>query len=144
MKKILLIPAMLFSFAACNVEHSDASTGNNTETNNTITPKVTILLPTDFKQQIETNPKAQLIDVRTPGEFNAGHLQGATNVNIGDADFMDKMAKLDKTQPIFVYCAVGGRSANAADKLAAAGFTDVYDLKGGITRWTNEGLTVVK
>lgn len=134
---------MLFSFAACNVEPSKASTSEDVESNKTV-PKVTILLPVDFKKQIEETESVQLIDVRTPGEFSAGHIIGATNVNIGDNDFMDKMNKLDKTKPVYVYCAVGGRSANAADKLATAGFANVYDLKGGITRWSNEGLTVVR
>ncbi|TAE59522.1 MAG: rhodanese-like domain-containing protein, partial [Bacteroidetes bacterium] len=52
--------------------------------------------------------------------------------------------KLDKSQPVFVYCAVGGRSGRSAQTLQQLGFTQVYDLEGGITRWQQEGLPVEK
>jgi phage shock protein E len=72
-----------------------------------------------------------LVDVRTPEEFNAGHLDDALNINWFDADFQKQVAQqVAKDKTIYVYCKVGGRSAKAADKLNALGYT-VVNLEGG-------------
>ena len=85
-----------------------------------------------------------LIDVRTPGEFEQGHLENSVNINIADKSFKDEVGKLDKSQPVYVYCKVGGRSAKAANMLREMGFEEVYDLKGGIQNWERSGMKVVK
>ena len=85
----------------------------------------------------------QLVDVRTPGEFSQGHIPGATNINLHDDSFNDRVSQLDKSEPVMVYCAVGGRSATAASRLRSMGFK-VYDLKGGIRGWSAQGKQVVK
>lgn len=142
MKNTLILLAAMFALTNCSVESSQASSTNNESTVNIA--NVTILQPADYQNKIGATENAQLIDVRTPGEYSSGHLEGSTNINIGDRDFMDKMNKLDKNKPVFVYCAVGGRSGRAAGMLEEAGFTTVYDLRGGITNWVNAGLAVVK
>ncbi|MBL8951739.1 MAG: rhodanese-like domain-containing protein [Myxococcaceae bacterium] len=77
---------------------------------------------------------ALLLDVRTPEEFAAGHVDGAKNVPVQvlDAELARLPAK--KNQPIVVYCRSGGRSARAAAMLGAAGFTQVHDL-GAMSNW---------
>lgn len=80
----------------------------------------------------------QIIDVRTPEEFSAGHLAGAVNINIYDSDFAQRIAQLDKSRPVMVYCKAGGRSADASKQLAALGFL-VTELKGGTLAWSNAG-----
>ncbi len=82
----------------------------------------------------------QLLDVRTPEEFKTEHLYNATNVNWNGDDFVSKAEKLDKTKPVFVYCKVGGRSAQAASKLQELGFKEIYNLDGGIMKWSASGL----
>lgn len=72
-------------------------------------------------------PGFEVIDVRTPAEFAQGHVQGATNIDVQDASFDRQIAALDRNGTYVVYCHSGRRSAIAADKLAAAGFTHVYD-----------------
>lgn len=78
--------------------------------------------------------KATLVDVRTLGEFNDGHIKGAINIpneSIGSI----KPKDLDGVEgPIIVYCRSGARSRSAAKKLLALGYDEVYDL-GGIIRW---------
>ena len=59
--------------------------------------------------------QVQLIDSRTPEEFNAGHIPGAVNINIDDDNFRAKVNELDKSRPIAVYCRGGRRSKEAAD-----------------------------
>lgn len=93
-----------------------------------------------YAEKLKNTEKPQLLDVRTPEEFGVEHLENADNVNINSADFESKAAKYDKSKPIFVYCKVGGRSAQAADKLVAMGFTQVYNLEGGIMKWTTAGM----
>lgn len=89
--------------------------------------------------------KVQLLDVRTEEEWNEGHLEGATRVEIGSKDFAETVKKtFDESKPLLVYCRSGARSERATRKLRAAGFTELYDLKGGIRSWANAGQKVVK
>lgn len=85
----------------------------------------------------ETN--AQLLDVRTPDEYNGGHLKDAQNIDWRGTEFEQKAENLDFNRPVFVYCLSGGRSASAAAKLSKMGFKQVYDLQGGIMAWKNAG-----
>ena len=85
----------------------------------------------------------QLVDARTPEEFSEKHIANALNANILGEDFEQKVASLDKNKPVLVYCKSGVRSANAAAKLKAMGFTTIIDLDGGITKWVAEGKPVV-
>ena len=78
----------------------------------------------------------QLLDVRTPQEYQQGYIKGAVLINFFDPDFVTKVStRFDKNKPLYIYCAVGGRSNKAARKLIAVGFDSVYDLKGGFTKW---------
>lgn len=94
-----------------------------------------------FAEKIAATPKPQILDVRTPEEFTAGHIDNAENVNwLGDS-FVAGAEKLDKTKPVFVYCKSGGRSQSAAEKLKELGFTTIYQLQGGILKWDAAGMS---
>jgi thioredoxin len=95
--------------------------------------------PVIYAEKIKSTPNAQILDVRTPEEFKGEHLPNAVNVNWNGEDFEAGASKLDKSKPVFVYCKIGGRSRQAANKLSEMGFTKVYDLDGGILKWTAEG-----
>lgn len=75
---------------------------------------------------------ATLLDVRTPQEYNGGHIEGALNIPVDDLD--RHMSELPKDKPIVVHCQSGRRSARAVSMLQSAGFKEVYDL-GGIGNW---------
>ncbi|MEN9685250.1 MAG: hypothetical protein RLZZ28_1036 [Bacteroidota bacterium] len=80
----------------------------------------------------------QLLDVRTAGEYQLGHLKNALQADWTKADqFKDRIKYLDKTKPLFVYCASGARSAAAAKWLLDNGFNDVQNLAGGLLAWKN-------
>ncbi|MBX7202537.1 MAG: thioredoxin [Bacteroidia bacterium] len=96
----------------------------------------------EFEQLMKSKSDAQLIDVRTQKEFRERHLKGATLMDINEPAFNESITTLDKSKPVFVYCLGGGRSASAASRLKDAGFTEVYNLKGGILEWTAAGLPV--
>lgn len=95
-----------------------------------------------FAQKIQATPNVQLVDVRTPGEYAMGHLANAKLMDISTGAFEQGMGSLDKEKPVLVYCAVGGRSATAADLLVSAGFKNVINLAGGIVEWQQAGLPV--
>ena len=77
-------------------------------------------------------PGVTVIDVRTPEEFAAGHLDGAVNMNVEGPDFDARIATLDTAGTVAVYCRSGRRSAAAADRMAGAGFTTIVNLDGGL------------
>lgn len=93
-----------------------------------------------FKQQLDSGSRKMIIDVRTPEEFATGYINGANNINVNDKNFVNRLSLLDKTAPVYLYCKGGLRSAQAATILQEQGFTQVYDLKGGIMAWNNQEL----
>lgn len=88
----------------------------------------------DFKKQIE-GTEIILLDVRTPNEVTNGFIPGAFFVDYFSADFDDKINNLNKSKPVFVYCASGNRSGKAMKKLTDLGFKEVYNLVGGFNQW---------
>ena len=103
--------------------------------------KVSLISPEKLNEELGS---IQLIDVRTPEEFEDGHLENSRNMNYYDDDFKQQLSVLDKNQKVYVYCKKGGRSANAAELLSEMGFTEIYDLEGGIDNWKDKGLKTVK
>ncbi len=77
----------------------------------------------------------QIIDVRTPNEYAQGNIKGSVNIDYFGSDFQTQLNKLDKSKPVLVYCAVGGRSGKAAKMMKKMGFMVVYDLRGGYNNW---------
>lgn len=85
---------------------------------------------------------ALFLDAREPREYEVSHIEGARCVGYDEFD-LDSISDLDKSQPIVVYCSVGYRSEKIGEKLQDAGFTNVYNLYGGIFHWINTDHPVV-
>jgi len=85
-----------------------------------------------------------VLDVRTPGEFAQGHLEGALLVDYRSPGFREGMAALDRSKTYLVYCRTGNRSDKALGIMRELGFRSYYHLGGGIKRWTEEGLPAVR
>jgi len=98
----------------------------------------------EFNEKLKQTPDAQLIDVRTPGEFAGGHLNNAQNYDWNGNDFSSQIKNLDKQKPVFVYCLSGGRSASAASNLRNEGFKIVYEMNGGMMKWRAAALPETK
>jgi len=98
----------------------------------------------EFQTELTKNSSIQLLDVRTPEEFEQGHLDGALNYNIRSADFEKQAGSLDKTKPVFVYCLSGRRSASAASILVQKGFPEVHNMTGGLMKWNAGGKPLVR
>lgn len=88
----------------------------------------------EFKKEIESNPKAVIIDVRAPEEEAEGLIPNSVNINIMDPSFPEKILKLNPDNDYYVYCRAGGRSSSACGFMDSKGFT-TYNLKGGIQAW---------
>jgi len=96
------------------------------------------LSPDEFGKSMRAHPQAVLLDVRTPEEFEEGHLPGALNIDIRGYDFHEQIETLDNTKAYFVYCRSGGRSTAACKFMVSKGFPEVYNLAGGILAWEGE------
>jgi len=78
----------------------------------------------------------QLVDVRTEEEYESGHIDDAVNFNIIDSEtFLNQIETLDKNEPVYLYCKMGGRSNQAANILKEKGFTKIFDYSGGYNDW---------
>ncbi len=102
------------------------------------------LAPQQFADKIAQTSEGTVLDVRTPEEYAEGHLANAKNMDWNGDHFEHQLMALDKSKPVFVYCLKGGRSASAASKMRSLGFKDVYELDGGIAKWQEAKLPVVK
>lgn len=78
-----------------------------------------------------------LVDVRTKNEYMQGHLPNAVNIPLNELG--DHIGKIPQDKPVVVVCASGNRSKSGASKLVDAGFTNVFNLKGGTMTWMMSG-----
>jgi rhodanese-related sulfurtransferase len=104
---------------------------------------VTNLGAADFQTKSQT-AGVVTIDVRTPDEYNAGHIKGAINIDVDSANFDSDIAKLNKSTTYAVYCHSGRRSGIATEKMAKTKFTSIYNLSDGIQVWMALGLPLVR
>ena len=103
---------------------------------------ITNMNSSDFSNKIK-EPGVVVLDVRTPSEFVAGHIQGAVNIDVEASNFNAEIAKLDKSKTYAVYCHSGNRSGVATATMAKAGFTHIFNLENGISDWMAHGMMVV-
>jgi len=85
-----------------------------------------------------------VLDVRTPGEFAAGHLANAVNLDFYNPGFADAVAALDRETPYVLYCRSDAKSTEVREMMRALGFTEVYEIDGGIVAWVEEGRPFVR
>lgn len=101
------------------------------------------LSPEEFSSQMTQDGSKNIIDVRTPEEFNGDFISSAKNIDWNSNNFESELQKLDKSTPIYIYCLSGGRSTNAARKVVEMGFENVYALDGGLMAWRAKGMKTV-
>ncbi len=118
--------SVLYSLIVYSTLLVSCTSGQTSQTN---------LSATEFAEKIKAMPQAPVVDVRTPEEFEKGHLVNSKNIDWNNSNFEEQISKLDKSKPVFVYCLSGGRSSSAASKMRQDGFKQVYELNGGIMKW---------
>lgn len=86
----------------------------------------------------------ELIDVRSEDEVADGYIAGAKHLNFHEDDFDQKLEELPRDKPYLIYCHSGGRSSRTVARMREMGFEEVYNLKGGIVAWKEEGRETLK
>jgi rhodanese-related sulfurtransferase len=125
MKKLIALIGSILLLAGC----SSSSSAIN-------------LSVTDFSSKV-AEAGVITLDVRTPGEFAEGHIEGAQLIDFQSGNFENEISSLDKNATYAVYCRSGNRSGQAVKVMHDAGFHNVYNLNGGVIDWANAGLPLV-
>lgn len=140
--KINFLSGILFLAALSACQPNSTSQSTTTEGNNqTSAASVVTLNAQEFATK---SREGTVLDVRTAGEVSQGKIEGAIEIDFYSPDFLDQVSQISKGQEVYLYCAVGARSEEAARMLIQQGYTKVYHLQGGIQGWSQEGLAVVR
>ena len=94
----------------------------------------------DLHRRMEENPQLLILDVRQPGEWNAGHIEGA--LHITGAELPSRIEDVPKDRAVATICGSGFRSSVSASLLMHYGHKQVYNVLGGMTAWKAAGLPV--
>ena len=90
----------------------------------------------DWWEKSQADTEAIIIDVRTPEEFMAGYIPGATHINFYEQEaFINFVESLDKSKNYYVYCRSGARSGNSCALMNDMGIENAFNLTGGILDW---------
>lgn len=135
----LLSASLVLALAGCSADTAAApDTAEMTEpapAQSSVSRNVSV---SEARALLEADDAPMVIDVRTPEEFAAGHIEGATNINFRSGDFAAQIAKLDKSQPYLLHCKSGSRSARALAEMEARGFENVAHMTEGYDGWSAE------
>lgn len=125
---IFLVFVLIMSFSSC-------TSSDNGEI---------IEITTDEMHSYLKMEAVQLIDVRTPEEYDQGTIAEAQNIDFLSPTFDLEIENLDKDKPVLLFCQKGGRSAKCAKKMKDLGFKKIYDLTGGFSKWEHENTPETK
>lgn len=134
--RLLIIPLLaVVVLAGCSTPKQNNQV---TATYEEFTPKEAIAIIETLKH----NPNFILLDVRTPSEFESGHIAGAVVLNFRSPAFTDSLKQLDKSKTYMLYCRSGNRSSQAVAQMKSMHFQTIYHINGGINQWKAAGLPV--
>ena len=131
----------VISLAACGGDDDDAAALSADTAAVSALPAPGVVAP-DEAAALAARPEVTVVDVRTPGEYDEGHLEGALLVDLSGDDFAGSIGELDRDGEYLVYCRSGNRSAQAVQIMRDLGFEQVWDLSGGIAAWEGAGQPV--
>lgn len=117
MKRLLLLPLLIIPFLGFSQKNISVN---------------------ESMQMIQDVKNLQIVDVRTKVEFDSAYIQKAVNIDYKNPNFSENILAIDKTQPVLVYCRSGKRSYNAMNIMIQLGFSEVYNMQGGILAFKKE------
>ncbi|MEM6425985.1 MAG: rhodanese-like domain-containing protein [Cyanobacteria bacterium P01_D01_bin.128] len=141
--KLSLAIALSLILGACSVPTPEVTSGPKVTSGPEVTSGLEATVsPAALMAQIEANTAPVIVDVRTPEEFEAGHVPGA--INIPHRELSDRLDELllEPGQPAVVYCERGVRAAIATDILNAAGIEQIIHLEGDMAQWRRTNLPI--
>lgn len=145
MKKLLATGVIAVLFSSCGTEQTTnnvAATGAVTDSEIGKVVKVQPIGSQDARKLLAKQQDIVILDVRTPQEYNSGHLTNAQHIDFFAPDFAQQLTSLDTSKPYLVYCAVGGRSREAVRVMQELGFSVVYDATEGYAALQRAGIAV--
>lgn len=119
-KGLLLIITFVLFLVGC--------TSNGTRSYENIT--------TDEAKSMMTKKEVDILDVRTPEEYQEGHIPKAVNLPLQDLE--NQVSTLDKNKTYVIVCRSGNRSGQASEILVSKGFSQIYNMEGGMLQWKGE------
>ncbi|MGB2814659.1 MAG: rhodanese-like domain-containing protein [Dehalococcoidales bacterium] len=125
---LLLITTLVYGFTS------------QTGSSNQILEDIGVQEAFELIQSNQGNPDFVIVDIRTPEEFNEGHIENSVNTDFYSETFREELDKFDKSKTYFIYCRSGNRSGRAMPVMKELGFQEVYNLSAGIKEWIAEGL----
>ena len=129
MKRILVCLTLILTFVSYSCKEEEKES------------RIEVITAEQMQQMINDS-EVQKVDVRTPEEYQEGHIDGFQNIDYFSDTFETDIETLDKSKPVIVYCRSGNRSSKCAAKMVEKGFVKIYDLEGGITKWKYKGYDV--
>lgn len=91
-------------------------------------------LSTDRVEAMARSGQALIVDVREASEYRSGHIPRAKHISLGQ--LVQRLREVPRDKPVVVVCRSGTRSSRAAELLMEAGYKNVYNMSGGMQRWT--------
>lgn len=130
MKRIvqsIIVSCLFIPFLSC-AQNKQSNTGTSTAEYHQISAE-------EAKKMLDANHNIILLDVRSEEEYNAKYIPGATLLPLPEIGSKAATVLPDKNAVILVYCRSGARSRNASYQLVSMGYSQVYDIAGGISSW---------
>jgi rhodanese-related sulfurtransferase len=128
MKKLMLVLTTLL--CSCTFLFCSAKTATDTFYTDVTAEQGEVIITENID-----NPDFIILDVRSPSEYEEGHIENAININYYDSDFTTQLDTLEKNKTYFLYCRSGSRSRRALKKMKELGFNKIYHLKRGFNSW---------
>lgn len=141
---VLFLSVLFCVVSACTTQPLNTSPSASPAGQATIVKKLSPQEAYKLVQSRKNAPDFVILDVRTPEEFESGHIEGAININYHSETFVEELNKLDKAKAYLVYCRTGRRSGDTVDVMTRQGFRELYRFNGDILKWKSERLPVVK
>lgn len=137
-QQLLFLFITIFTLASCAQQYETFDEMAQSMAKGT----VPLLKTKELDKIIQEKSNVIILDAREKKEFNTSHIKGAYYVGY-DRFKISSVKKFDKSTKVIVYCSVGYRSEKIGEKLQESGFTDVYNLYGGIFDWKNKGYPII-
>ena len=134
----LLLSLVFCSFSSCSSKEEPISELNQ-DTNSTIQEfQFTNMKAVEAAKILKDNSNAVVLDIRTPAEFNEGHIPNAVNIDYKADSFESELGKLDRDATYVMHCRSGRRSANSFETFKKLGFKNIIHMDAGILGWEEE------
>jgi len=132
--RVLISAVLIAVVASCGLQSTTDIPINNVDVNTA-------------RDLVIQNKTVIVLDVRTPEEYAIGHIEGALNINIAQADFSKRVSKLDRDKTYIIHCSANvknGRSAKSLEIMSSFGFDKLLNMEGGIIAWRQSGYPLVQ